>query len=642
MANNVQGKNVQGVIFLRNGSPYANHDAALSVLRANTMLNRLNDGEMALARYISDQEVKTLVGVMYKPAQGTPNITIIDVEGASADVEALITEINNKLGSGITAANTATAQLEALSGATFTAGTSSSADTSVEGAKAYAYDLLGTLDYTDTAETGSYVSKVDQVDGKISTTKVELPSVTGQPESKKVVIAVSENKGTVSDTKGTISSSAGTIVLNDNTDGGIDFDVNIDGTSIVKGANGVLGVADSALTQYFGDEKTVHAEVDSVNNKKTFSTLLKIAKNTNPSEANVKEEYNLVDVDGTPITGADTIKIYKDSALLSVALLHADTVAEPQLLPTYNKATDTWTDIPATAQTEANQALCYAYEDVSGNTVVAAVPVGAFINEAEFASGITWDATEGKARGVVDPTSESFLTVGANGFKISGVSGLVENAIEALDANVSGNSTHVTVGVVEEDGVITAVTVSESDIANATDLAALSAKTITNIKSTNTSIDIATANTADGTVEVDVTTDADKIKMSGFTTTSASSFSGIAESDSIATAFEKADAVITENERVTAAALNDLNDKIDNVSGASLSGVSVNGIEVPRTDNVSEIGISGATSAATPTSTEAIVVNVNQSTGAITLGLGYIDCGTYDDQPEQNEPTPEP
>ena len=639
MANNVQGKNVQGVIFLRNGSPYANHDAALSVLKAQTMLNRLNDGEMALARYISDQEVKTLVGVMYKPVEGTPNITIFDVEGASADVEKLRQEINAKLGTSfISSGNTVEANLTALSG---NSSTDTSATTSVEGAKKYAYDLLGTLDYTDTAETGSYVSKVDQVDGIISTTKVELPSVTGQAESKKVVIAVSEDKGTVSDTKGTISSSAGTIVLNDNTDGGIDFDVNIDGTSIVKDANGVLGVADSALTQYFGDEKTVHAEVDSANNEKTFSTLLKIAKNTNPSEANVKEEYNLVDADGTPITGADTIKIYKDSALLSVALLHADTAAEPQLLPTYDKING-WTDIPATAQTEANQALCYAYEDVSGNTVVAAVPVGAFINEAEFASGITWDATEGKARGVVDPTSESFLTVGANGFKISGVSGLVENAIEALDADVSGNSTHVTVGVVEEDGVITAVTVSEDDIASADDLEELSGKTITAIASENGSITVTPANAADGTKEIDLATDASKIKMSGFTVSGTSSFSGIAESDSVSQAFDKANAVITENERVTAAALNDLNDKIEAVSGASLSGVSVNGIEVTRTDNVSKIGISGATSAATPTSTEAIVVKVNDSTGAITLGLGYIDCGTYDDQPEQNEPTPEP
>jgi hypothetical protein len=260
-------KNVQGVLFLRNGRLYESHEAALTAI--GTYGADLADGQAILARYTAeDNTVKTIVGFKYV-GDNVSSLTLIDIEDIKGDAEALVealrTEINNKLGNGVTAANTATAQLAALSGGTFDPGTSSSAGTSVEGAKAYAYSLIGTLDYTDTAETGKYVSEVTQSDGKIiSTTKVELPSVTGQAESKKVVISVSEDKGTVSDAKGTISSSAGTIVLNDNTDGGIDFDVNIDGTSIVKDANGVLSVASTALTQYFGDEKTVHAEVDSV------------------------------------------------------------------------------------------------------------------------------------------------------------------------------------------------------------------------------------------------------------------------------------------------------------------------------------------------------------------------------------------
>ena len=247
--------NVQNVKFLRNGALYGTHDAAYEALTGFTLTTE-QDGTIILARYGSGNNVKTLAGLVYAD-ETYKTITIIDIEGASGDVEALRTEINNKLGTGITSANTATAQLEALSGATFTAGTSSSADTSVEGAKAYAYDLLGTLDYTDTAETGSYVSKVDQVDGKISTTKVALPSSADTAVAKKVVIAVSEDKGQINVSRGEITSSGKTVVLTDNADGGVNFEANIDNATIVQGADKKLKVADSALTRHYGDEKTI-------------------------------------------------------------------------------------------------------------------------------------------------------------------------------------------------------------------------------------------------------------------------------------------------------------------------------------------------------------------------------------------------
>ena len=276
--------NVENVKFLRNQNFYASHEAALTAIE--TAKTNAVDGTALLARYSGgtvgqdDFFVKTLVG--YVAVNGNDKyLTVFDIEGASGSVDELRQEINQKLGTGITSSNTATAQLAALSGATFTAGTSSSADTSVEGAKAYAYDLIGTLDYTDTAETGSYVSKVDQVDGVISTTKTALPSVTGTPEAKKVVIAVSEDKGTVSDTKGTISSSAQTIVLTDNADGGVNFEVNIDNSTIVQDeTTKALKVASAALTQYIGDGKTIEISAADANNNKTVSTLLTLSSVT--------------------------------------------------------------------------------------------------------------------------------------------------------------------------------------------------------------------------------------------------------------------------------------------------------------------------------------------------------------------------
>lgn len=617
-------KNVQGVIFLRNGRLYDNRTEAIN--RINAVAATIGDGEAILARYTAeDTTVKTIVGFKYVGASAS-SLTLIDVEGligdAKALVEALRAEIEAKLGNGITSANTATAQLAALSGGTFTPGTSLSADTSVEGAKAYAYELIGTLDYTDAAVTGSYVSEVTQSDGKIiSTTKVELPSLDDEAAAKKVVIAVSEDKGQIEVSRGEITSSAETIVLSDNADGGINFEVNIDNASIVQDeTTKKIKVADSALTQYSGDGITIQVSAADANNAKTISSLLTIEKVTTGLSEEVKEEYHLVGSDH--VTIGEPVKIYKDSHIVSI-----------------NYITD--------SGDTHYQNLEYVYVNASGVTSTTYVDMSELVLEAEFASGLTIE--NHVARGVVDPLSEKdsqdtpvdFLTVGADGFKVSGIKDEIDrklNAIvEDLDADVSGNSTHVTVGVVEADGVITAVTVSEDKIADADDLAALSAKTVTEITSTNGSITATPDDAADGTVTYDIETDASKIKMSGFTVSGTSSFSGIAESDSVSQAFDKANAVITENERITAAALNDLNDKIETVSAtseAAISGVSVNNIVVPKANKVADIQISGSTSEATATNGEAIVVDVNQSTGAITLGIGYIDCGTYDDEPQ--------
>lgn len=607
--------NVQNVKFLRNQNSFLTREAARQALEENKGV--AEDGTALLARYTVSGEVKTIVGYVAVVGE-THHLTIIDVEGASGDVEALRREINAKLGDGITSTNTATAQLAALSGN----GQSTSAETSVEGAKRYADELKNQMDYSGvTSGTGIYVTNVTQADGIVSATTATLPTVTGEVEPKKVVMSVSENNGEIAVTKGTIESFDKTVVIGNLAEGnGLDFKVNIDGVTLEKDDNGVISVTSSALTQYVGDDNTIQISA-AVEGVKTVSSPLTIEKVTTGLDADVREAYRLVGHSGNTI--GELVKIYKDSSLLSVALLHADTTATPQVLPTYNKETDTWTDIAT--PTEANQALCFAYENVSGTTVIAAVPVGAFINEQEFTSGITWDSAAGKVKGVVDSASETFLTVGADGFKLAGVQNAIDTAVsgavETLAADVSGNSTHVTVGVVEEDGIITAVTVSEDNIANANDLASLSTKTITDVKSANGSVTVTSSNAADGTKEIDLATDADKIKMSGFSADSASALSGIATSDSIATAFEKTNAVITENERVTAQSLTDLHGRLDKVEDEYISGVSVNGNAVTVANNVAPISITAATSA--------ITVQTDNS-GNITLGIANIDCGYYD------------
>jgi hypothetical protein len=239
------------------------------------------------------------------------------------------------------------------------------------------------------------------------------------------------------------------------------------------------------------------------------------------------------------------------------------------------------------------------------------------------------------ARGVVDPQSEldsedtAFLTVGADGFKISGIKAEIDRKlaaiVETLDADESGSTEHITVNVVEENGVITTVTVEEDNIANADDLAELSGKTITAITSTNGSIAATISNEA-GNKTADIQTDADKIQMSGFSADATSALSGIAESDSIATAFEKTNAVITENERVTAEALNDLDGRLDKVEDEYISGITVNGSGVTVTDNVAALTL---TSAPSTGAEETPIIVETSNNGGITLKLDGLDCGYY-------------
>lgn len=281
---------------------------------------------------------------------------------------------------------------------------------------------------------------------------------------------VAENK--VSSADGTVTVTPGSTDPNTGNITGTNLAVNIDGTTIVKDANtGALSVASAALTQYVGDKKAIEVSAPNANNEKTISLKIKSGDQILSADtvsgaadglsatlkvkaltaaeisalsdgANVKEAYKLVGINDAAITGSDIVKVYKDSSLLSVALLHADGNTKP----TYDGTS--WTDIASTDENKL--ALCFAYQLADGTISVEAIPVGSFLRETEFAKGLAWNAESGKVEGVVDPTSENFLTVGANGFKLDGVQDAIDAAEAAgkteIDTTVSGESaSHMTI-----------------------------------------------------------------------------------------------------------------------------------------------------------------------------------------------------
>lgn len=244
------------------------------------------------------------------------------------------------------------------------------------------------------------------------------------------------------------------------------IEVNIDNSTIVQDpTTKQLKVASTALTQYIGDEdiqgkyainisepdasnnKKVSLDINSNSNvlEKTDSGVLakvEIHAFANPEQfgTNVKEAYALTanDVVLTGTNNEQVIKIYKDSALLDMKLLHAvpATQESEAIKPTYSKLGG-WVDIASELRTEANLALCFAYENANGSIVVEAIQVGDFLRESEFKAGL--QVINGEVSVKIDSTSEDFLTVSSNGIKLAGV----QNAINEAAADAKTTITEV-------------------------------------------------------------------------------------------------------------------------------------------------------------------------------------------------------
>ena len=618
MANN----NVQNVRFLRNGTLFTTRELAKNALTGFTLTAEM-DGSVILARYTDStaNTTKTLMGLVYFASASNKSITIFDIDDAGTDAKAYVDSL---VGTGVSSSNTVTTQLEALSGSA----SDTSAATSVAGAKAYAKDYtdeqISSLDYTDTAVTGSYVSAVNEADGKISVSRVALPDASSVSGDSKVVIDVTQDKGAITATAANLTgvkldgyaeaAATGDVASSDTLGEALgklqktihEMDKNADAVAgqvvtTVSEADGVVSetkanvkdlqlggyVKDTTATGDIASADTINAALSKLENKAAAITIndedgsinvsqvasgtdisvnIKsgehvLAKDGNaglytnialssitPSSEIVKEEYQLTATDGTKL--GETIKIYKDSHIVSINYI----------------------DDPAD---ENYQKLEYVYITDSGTTSTTYVDMSELVLETEFASGVT--VTNHIAHGVVAPTSETFLTVGADGFKLSGVQNAIDTAIQALDVTGDTAVAGQYVAAIEEtDGVVavkTRANVSEAVLNNyakgsdatavaATDTVnqaisklenqvdavdglvdALSAKTFTVATSSNASIATAVTAAADGTKSVDLITDADKIKMSGFTSTG-TSLSAITTDDSIATAFEKAELAI--------------------------------------------------------------------------------------------------
>jgi len=439
--------NVQNVKFLRNQTPFVTRDLARQALEDNKGVAA--DGTALLARYTVSGEVKTIVGYVAVVGE-THHLTIIDVEGAGADVDAKILAAIQALDAEITSSGGTNVQVKvtevdgkvtAVNITTDNTVNSGDVDTAIT-------EAINELDGSVIAETGYFVKSVTEADGKISGTTEALPTVAAISEAGKPITAVSESLGAISATAGTINAEFVNIA-----DSGQKFTATTVEDALAEIAAEIDGM-DLAVVSGDGEVITAVSETDGkVSASKTAIKDVKLTgyvKNTTATGAisatddiedalskleNTIGSNAITNADGsitvTPANGSTTdvkvhiksgenvIKldgegggIYTNLNLVEITgeTLPAEVKVRYELRDSDGAKIGESIDIPKDSHivsityNESTQKLVYTYIDVEGETQTTEIDLSHLILETEFASGVTF--SNGVAHGVVDSASE--------------------------------------------------------------------------------------------------------------------------------------------------------------------------------------------------------------------------------------------
>lgn len=179
----------------------------------------------------------------------------------------------------------------------------------------------------------------DKVDGIIGTgstideqieAAIALLDKEDTATAKNFVTSVKQTDGIIEVTRGEVKSTKKSIAIENGLDGGIDLDVNVDGTSLViDGETGKISVANSALIAYTGSNAITVSEVQG--GTKTISLKLNSAdKVLSQSEDGLTANINLtwsssdglklIGKDGTEIATIPATDFIKDGMLENVTL----------------------------------------------------------------------------------------------------------------------------------------------------------------------------------------------------------------------------------------------------------------------------------------------------------------------------------
>lgn len=340
-------------------------------------LKNANDGEIVINRYKDGDNIKVLIGFTTEDS-AVKRPFVFDADAIPADVQIELNKITN--GSDGSIAKAIEAAKNELVGST---GDSSTSNT-ITGAKKYTDSKIADLNLTDNAVAKSFVTKVDQNNGKITVAR------------------------------GEVTSKDKTVIMTDGTDGGFDVAVNIDGTTIIKNtSSGVLSVASGALTQYKGSNAVKVSEVTPENNKTVSLSINSNDKVLTQSNDGLFANINLTwdKTEGLKLIGKDST---------AIATIPASDFIKDGMLDnaTYNEETHKITLTFNTAA-EGKQPIELNLSDL--------------VDTYEAGNGLELTGKVFSIKKSAEADSEGFLKVGTDGVKVSGIQDAINTA--ALKTN---------------------------------------------------------------------------------------------------------------------------------------------------------------------------------------------------------------
>lgn len=391
--------------LFRNSTVLDNRTAAINKLNEFITNKNIQDGTPVLARYNDGSVVKTLLALFY--VNGS---TIrYDIVGDSADIEAALTKLKSELlGDASNDYNTLKKledKIKVLNGN----------DTTVGSVAKAVKDAVEALDVAEITEAGKAIVAVSETDGMVSATTGDISATyviqdaatSGEGAKPAVTVkrAIDDLRTTVAANK-VVAEDASVVV--GTKDGETSLKVGVDAEEKVLSANGAL---------------------------KTTITLKEI---TTGLDANTAKAYQLQGIGGAQL-GAQ-INIPKDSSLYKVYLGAA------------TDSVDEETGTVTSASTGDFQSLNFVYHLQDGTYSLVPVDVSKFLSESEFANGL--EVADHVVKVKVDGTSEGFLTVGADGVKLSGVQAAIDAAKASATTVVDAAAgTHISVtATTEADG----------------------------------------------------------------------------------------------------------------------------------------------------------------------------------------------
>ena len=234
-------------------------------------------------------------------------------------------------------------------------------------------------------EDGSVSSQIDA--------KINALDVTAIGGAGKIITTVSETDGKIA--AEVMDATAANIAIT-NTE--------LEATNVEAGLAEIISdykAADAALKEELmgevadADAKTIAALNDKIEAVGAAAKSYEIVEVTEGLSENVRKAYKLVDED--KVQAGSMIEIYKDSSLKSVAL--------------------------------NGQTLNFTYILADGSEDTVGVDVSAFLAESEFGNGL--QVVDHVVSVKVDGTSESYLSVSADGIKVDGIDTAISNAVTA-------------------------------------------------------------------------------------------------------------------------------------------------------------------------------------------------------------------